>query len=374
MTSMVPFENLPTSTATSMVYSNINLDLKAVFSGIPITHIVPPLTKKKKNIDRKALKAPYGAIISIQKSIFIRGIRMSKKKTYWCPSCQLLDDDDEEIHSVLEQVRPITKEDAEIEALPMDTKKIHFVCSECDREFQIKQLREIVPFLNQVTIVVSIGHVIVNVMMFRDNFKLAGNKSYDDAIEVIMILWENYISTIQDSWTFRTIKDTATGEMVTGKDVHFLFEIVMRNVDFKLGFAIDKKKLNKLMNKEEYKDRVKLCQCETTSATHVNVKMKTSKPDDFMYDVLVYKKGCSTDPYFTEMKEKIYAKNKAVKEKFITFIVFSSAEIILTGRYPSSMKDQYEFFVKTATERRSEIEERIDAPTMSIREYLESMK
>jgi len=375
---VTPFEDLLTSTATVMVYSNLNLRLLKIFGHIAITQIVPPLTKKKNLIDKKKLEAPYGAIISLQHDIFIRGIRMSKKKKYWCPTCQLVNTDrdgqESQIHTVEEELRPIKKSEAKEKNLPLDTKKIHFVCSECDREFQIKQLRKIVPFLNQVTIVLSIGNVIVNIMMFRDNFKLAGNKSYEDAIETVMILWENYISGIEEGWNFRPIKNPETGITETGKDVHFLFELVMRNVDFRLGFPIDKKKLNRLMNREEYKDRVHLSQCETTSATHVNIKMHTEKPEDFEYDVLVYEKGKNNDGYFIQMKDNRYAKKKKVGNKHITFIVFSSAEIILTGRYFKNMKEQYEFFVKTATANRNEIEEKINKPKISIREYLNSIK
>ena len=33
----------------------------------------------------------------------------------------------------------------------------------------------------------------INVMMFKDKYKLSGNKSLNNAIETTMILWENYI-------------------------------------------------------------------------------------------------------------------------------------------------------------------------------------
>lgn len=374
---MEPFENLPTSTATVMTYSSCNFHLENVFRHIPITVIDPPLTKKKKMIDKDRLEAPYGAIIGLQHSIYIRGIRTSKKKKYWCPMCQLVetgDDTEKKILTIEEHVRRVSVEERKEKGFPPQTQKIHFICNNCEREFEIRQLRKIVPFLNQVTIVISIGDVIINAMLFRDSCKMAGNKNLHDAIEMMMILWEDYISLVPDGWSYRKIKNPDTGVMETCTDVHFLFELVMRNVGIKLGFPIDKKKLNKLMNRSRYKNRVFISKCEPTSDTHVNVKMYTSKPDDFKYDVLVYEKGCRSDPYFIQMSEKKYAKKKPDKEKYITFIVFSSAEIILTGRYDKDMKRQYEFFVKTAMKHREKIEEVINKPKMSIREYLKSLE
>ena len=108
---------------------------------------------------------------------------MSKEKKYWCPTCQI-EKEGKKILTVKEVVRKISNE----KGLPSNTQKIFFICSECKREFKIRQLRGIISFLNQVTIVLFIGHKIINMMMLKDSFKLSGNKTYDDAVEAIMIL------------------------------------------------------------------------------------------------------------------------------------------------------------------------------------------
>ena len=46
-------KDLPVSTATIMVYSNIIIDPNKLFCLIPITIINPPLTKRKKILIRK---------------------------------------------------------------------------------------------------------------------------------------------------------------------------------------------------------------------------------------------------------------------------------------------------------------------------------
>ena len=85
---MTEFEDLNTSTITMMVDSNLFFVLMQIFSPIPVTYIDPPLTKKKR-IDKKKLKSPYRSVISLQYGVYIRGIRLSKEKKYWCPTSQL---------------------------------------------------------------------------------------------------------------------------------------------------------------------------------------------------------------------------------------------------------------------------------------------
>ena len=244
--------------------------------------------------------------------------------------------------------------------LPSDTKKIFLVCSKCKREFEIYQLCRIVPFLNQVTIVLSIGHILINVMMFKDCMKLSGNKTYDDAVEAVMILWENYITSVPNAWSFLKTD--------TCKEAHFMFDVVMRNVNFKIGFPIDKFSLNRLMNRDAYRNHVYLTKYESTSDTHVNIKMFTEKPDKFEYNMLAYDSAGIENPYFIQMTWETEH-----KPMYVTFLIFSSAEVILSGHYINSMKEQYKFFIETINKHRHEIEEKISTPNIPLRECLESI-
>ena len=200
MTEIIPFEDLNKSTITMMVYSNPTFDLMKIFSHIPITHIDSPLRRKKKRVDKKKLKAPYESVISLQYGLYIRGIRLSKEKKYWCLTCQI-EKEGKKFLTVKEVVRTVSKDECIEKGVPSKIQKIYFVCSECEREFEIYQLRGIVSFLNQVTIVLSISHNIINVMMFKDSLKLTGNKTYDGVVEAIMIVWENYINSIPNAWS-----------------------------------------------------------------------------------------------------------------------------------------------------------------------------
>ena len=262
------------------------------------------MTKKKKRIDKKKLKSAYGSVISLQYGVYICGIRLSKEKRYWCPVCQI--ENGKKILTVKEVVRKISEDECTEKGLPSKTQKIYFVCSECERKFEIHQLRRIVPFLNQMTIVLSIGHIIINVMMFKNSFKLAGNKTYDDAVEAVMMLWENYINPIPNAWSLHDI------------DAHFMFDVVMRNVNFNIRFTIDKISLNRLMNRDEYRNHVYLSKYESTSDTHVNIKMLAEKPDNLEYNVLVYERGGIEDPYFIQTTEK------SISVRSLCLLLFSS--------------------------------------------------
>jgi hypothetical protein len=158
----------------------------------------------------------------------------------------------------------------------------------------------------------------------------------------------------------------------------FIFRLVMRNVDFHLGFFINRKALNRLMNSSQYADRIKMSQCETTGHTNVNIKMYTKKPDNYTYNCLVYplpsSRGRNISPHFIQMAHNPYKPlKKPNKKKYTTFIVFSSSEIILTGRYKEDMKSSYYFFIEQVFQHREKIEEKIRAPKLDLISFLKGM-
>ncbi len=374
----IPFKDLPTSTMTTMVYTNISLNRKHIFQTFPVEPIHVPLTKKK-NIDKKRLVAPYGTIIFIQSGVYFRGVKIKKKK-YWCLKCQLYTDKNKKIKTIEEEEWDLLPEETPL--YPGDTKKLYFRCKRCNYYFDITTLRKIPTFLNQITIVLCIGDIFINIMAFGTSLKISGAKCFAHVAEALMVLWEEYLYLIPDSWAPYVENMT---------DVHFLLSPEMKNLHSSLNFSIDKCKLNSIMNEEIYKDIVDMSQCEPTSATHVNIKMNDIKPTDFMYDVLVYpnslingislENSCLkdvnlsiTNPHFIYHANKLYAPIKQ-KQKIsaTTFIVFSSSQIILTGKYMKNMKEMYEFFINIINTRKEELRECITTPTLSLREFRKKM-
>lgn len=355
-----PFEKLVTSTKTVMVYGNVEFDLQKLFHELSLTDVEVPRTKKQKNVDKKKIVAPYGAIIGVQSRTMIRGVDIRKKNKQWCTICRPMTIPD----SKGTEKRILTLTEFLVPVEGTDIRRIKYHCSKCQKDYEQHELKKIGHFLNQLTIVLSLGNQpILNIMMFKDNLKIAGCKGDDDAKEAVMILWEDYISKIKDAVVYKKGEDPKQG-------AKFVFETVMRNVDFKLGFMINREALNMLMNRREYSDKVKMSQYEATGNTNVNVKMHSSKPENFSYDCMVFPPRGKAR--LVDVESISYKKPKKPKRggENTTFIVFSSSEIILSGRYDENMKEMYEFFVNTVFARKSEIAERIIQPDRSLLESI----
>lgn len=345
-----PFRELRTSTSTVMVYTNIKFNIPKIFEKIRLTEVDVPRTKKQKNVDKKKLEVPYGHIISVQSKTKIRGVDIRKKKKHWCTICQpvkIVDDKVIKIFTIKEELEQIGDTDAYM---------IMYNCDRCKKLYHPSEMKKINHFLNQLTVVLSVGtQPLINIMLFKDNLKLAGCKSIDDAMEAILVLWQDFILPNPDLWKLKK----------GASNPRFLFETVMRNVDFKIGWPIERPALNELMNDPLYEDKVYMSQFESTNHTNVNIKMYAERPADFTYEVLIIPLNPKKSPYVTRYKENPYKsekkkKREAKEDKYVTFIAFSSSEIILSGRYDSNMEEMYNFFVHTVFTHKDEIEEKLD--------------
>lgn len=357
-TKMTKFEDLKTSTRTIMVYTNITFNSTEFFSQLDYTAIEAPLTRKKKNIDKKKLVAPYGSIIGLYWGPYVRGLDIRKIKKQICPFCNITRMVNDETEVKVATLEPFLDSSITDSNLPSDTLEVKYKGTCCGRVYNWKHLAKLTSFLNQITVVFSLGHINLNLMFFKDKIKIAGCKNNDDATEAIMLLWEYHLMNKKDVWTSKN-----------NKKVEFLFDLVMRNVDFKLNFPIDRTSLNNLMNSEEYSEYVYLSQAE--GHTNVNIKMYAGTGTDNLYECLVYpKKG---KPYREDREDNPY-KTKKGKKPYTTFIVFSSSEVILSGRYENNMKKMYEFFVTEVTKHRDEIEEKIITPEGTLTTILNKIK
>ncbi len=340
---LTDFDDLKTTTATVMVYTNLTFNLNEIFKTLPINEIEVPLTKKQKNVDKKKLSAPYGYIISVQSVTQIRGVDLRKKKTRWCTVCQPY----RKANGRESKVNTISEY---LESSPdTDVKSIKYYCSKCQWSYDPCQQKKISHFLNQLTIVLSVGtQPLLNIMMFKNNLKIAGCKDKDDAIEAIMILWQEYFIHHPDTWK---LKKGAISP-------RFQFDGVMRNVGFGFGFPLEKDELNDVLNDDKYSETVFMSHYESTSQPSVNVKLFSEKPADHTYECLVM--PFDKKPYIVAIPELTYRKKKKKDgTKFTTAIIFSSSQAILSGKYHANMKEAYEFLVDVIFRHRKLVEERI---------------
>ncbi len=353
------FKDLKTSTATIMIYSNIIFDTAAIFESLAIHDIEVPLTKKQKNVDKKKVMAPYGTIISAQHTTRIRGVDFRKKKRHWCTVCQPYRIDNEKQVKIITVTEHLEQEYDTYTDIDTDVRSIKYYCSHCQKMYNPTEIKKINYFLNQLTIVLSLEKSpMLNIMMFKDSIKIAGCKEVDDAVEAVIILWQDYLVNNTSLWKLKP------GEKIP----QFQFETVMKNVDFKIGFPIEKNELNALMNDEKYADRIFMSQYEPTGQTNVNIKMYSRRPVDFKYDCLCMplpdKKGVGKNPYFIKTDELTFKnpKKKGKGSKYMTGIVFSSSEVILSGRYDASMEEMYKFLGTEIFKHRKQVEELLAAP------------
>lgn len=336
------FDELTTATKTIMVYTNMYFNIQKLFENIPITHIdINAVMTDKGKLDKTKISAPYGSIISLQKENEYRGLKTAKTK-----------------------------------------KK------------KSEPARRINYFRNQMTIIMSLGHINLNIMFFIDSFKIAGCKTEDDAVEATRILWEDYISQIPNSTNIGEIpsytKDIETesvssqGSASKNMDFKdntylyknnesipkFLFELVMRNVGVNLNFNINRSALNYLMNQPEYQDKVFVSQYEGVENTSVNIKMYSHKPTNYQYDVLIIPPN--TEAYFERSKTNPW--KKKYKKEYMTLIVFSSSATIISGKYYENMKESYEFFIKEIFKNREIVEEKLRVCAPDIQKHESFMK
>ncbi|MDB4769372.1 hypothetical protein OAG24_00255 [bacterium] len=249
-----------------------------------------------------------------------------------------------------------------------DTRIIKYFCLKCEKYSTASDLKAINGFLNQITIILSIGEMLLNIMMFDNSIKIVGCKNDDDATIAVMILWEEYIQNDPETWKYLP---KYTSEDIRTERVYpeFIFNLVMRNIQNGLGFSLDREKLNELLNRVEYSDTIFMSQCETTGQTNVNLKMYAKKPDNFTYYCLYYKGGKNYSKRVDECPRIKIGK----AEEYVTFIIFTSSKTILSGKYEENMREMYYYFTDIIFQNKEYITEKLSKPKSNIIDHLFSL-
>lgn len=329
----------------------MTFDLPGIFSSLPLCYVIIP---SKKKVKRSDIYAPYGGIFSVQNRRETRGVdtRVKKRK---------------------KTTKPTDNSNSTVRDRSLTAKA-----------WVKTKGKNIEHFLNQVSILLSLEDHHIHMMLFGDNIKIAGCRSDEDMKISISILYEQYLKPLS------TLKEKPLFSLKTGHDhPRFVFDTVMRNVDFSLGFDIDREKVNDLFNQKalekslqaellgspisfkthsqghsqgqsKHKEAVAhpdgtvfLSQFETTEQKSVNMKMYTNKPTGFTYHCY----SPEENPPFRQVKDSFH--KESLCQLYNSFLIFSSSKVILSGKYDEDMRKSFDFFVETMVNNREKIEEKI---------------
>jgi hypothetical protein len=188
-------------------------------------------------------------------------------------------------------------------------------------------------FRNSITVVISVEDKLINFKASRNGkFQITGCKTDDQAEQCVLYFW-SYIRERPDLYEL--------------KDVPYLkayFEPVMYNIDFPLGFQINRENLDIYINTHTPYTSL----LETTFGyTGVNIKM----PITVLYkNVLIKYKEFNNHiktgyiPY-DELILKFKPDDKD-DIKYNTFLVFQSGKVIMSGKSHIFMRNAYYDFLK----------------------------
>jgi TATA-box binding protein (TBP) (component of TFIID and TFIIIB) len=296
--SIKKFEDIAISTKTVIGISNLKIDLEKFFNYMPITEFTP---QEKKRGRKKRIQIvlnhnnlPYGSIISVQKKREIRGACLKSKRKTETPSSNK----DYFLHSV------------SLVIVLEDNKQINLKVSG-NGKLQITGCKNDQHFINSVTCLYDT----MNIVEKWTNEKLY-SLTYGDKLEV-------------------------------------LFNTVMQNMDFNVGFKINRQKLDKFIEKHTCHTSI----YEGSLATGVNIKVKSNTAIEPVITKISYDGNDLQTTYssYEEYNIMLNKKKETKKDKRHTFLVFSSGSVIMSST-GSGMKEIYEDIVDIFIKNRKHFE------------------
>ena len=207
-------------------------------------------------------------------------------------------------------------------------------------------------FRNSLTIVMYCEGKFINFKVSKNGkFQFTGCKN-DDHAHICLSYIKEYISEIHD-------KKILT--LPLNANLEIFYVTVMSNINFSLGFCVNKENLDEYVNKNtDYHSLL-----ETTFGyTGVNIKFNLGKLDNIPIIKMIYKDNewikniITYSDYFKTLDDKEKFKENH-KIKFCTFLCFQSGQCIMSSPHKSCMKNAYYEFMKMINECRTFIEEKI---------------
>lgn len=306
------FEDIKVSTKTFIVMTNLLLDLENLFEFLPITDYV--VVKKKRG--RK------------------------KKYSDQVDETEAVDVVVNENESVLPGSIITMKYENRLKGVDLKPKKNK------NKKKKAKWFR------NSFTVVIMIDRKPVNFKICKNGmFQVTGCKFDSHPEDCVKFIW-NYIKDQNEIYIFSK-----------GTYLETLIIPAMRNIDFNVGFLVDREKLARYMSVQtEFHSLL-----ETSFGyTGVNIKIPiTQHISTIGIKKLVYKdcewvENLTTyEEYLSHLSKKEQNK-KLDKDRYNTFLVFHSGCVIFSGLTAHTMREVYYYFLQIIKRCYNQIEERLD--------------
>jgi TATA-box binding protein (TBP) (component of TFIID and TFIIIB) len=204
-------------------------------------------------------------------------------------------------------------------------------------------------------------HSVTIVLALENNKKINVKVSSNGKLQITGCKQEShYINTVAILLEIMKTIEVMTNEKVyelQGNKVTAIFNTVMQNMDFNIGFHICRDKLDNFINRStDFRSVYEIS--VSTSGVNIKVPSKESNDQELLaidYNVENYDITKRQVPYQTycdllEEKEK-RKESKKEKERLHTFLVFASGSIIMSSR-GSDMDPVYQQLVETLIENR----------------------
>jgi TATA-box binding protein (TBP) (component of TFIID and TFIIIB) len=217
-------------------------------------------------------------------------------------------------------------------------------------------------FRNSITVVIILDKPVNFKICRNGTFQMTGCKTHEHAELCVKYIWQ-YMKDYTDVYSF-----------TRGDSLEALFIPSMRNIDFSLGFTVDREKLNNYMHSSAEKEFH--CLLETSLGyTGVNIKVplnkdirelqiKSLKWQNFDDTTKKYSDGKWKEEWTTyqDYLDLLTPKERSAKlndERYNTFLVFHSGKTIYSGISADFMRDTYYYFISTIRKAYDYIEERL---------------
>lgn len=220
-------------------------------------------------------------------------------------------------------------------------------------------------FRNALTIVMFVCGKLVNFKITKNGrFQFTGCKGVEHAQRCIEYTWAQIaMATAISAGADKLCCNASSGDLYqyTGGsntfDIKFL--TVMTNIDFNIGFPIDRERLDEFINSHSTYNSL----LETSFGyTGVNVKVRVDRTLDFDLPCQRFVDGewqHYTTRYSSFVQEPGNAKYGS-KDRYNTFLIFHSGNIIMSGYNPLFMRNCFSAFQKLLITHRADIEEMLD--------------